>query len=216
MDVRRILYVMWKEVIELRQDPRIFAIIFLAPVVQLAVLGYAATTDVRNVPFVVVDADRSPASQDLIGRFTGSGIFELVDIVTDTRAVDKYLESGQAWMALSIPADYGEDVSAGRTASLQMLADGSDANSTNIALGYAANLVTGYAQELMEQRKRAAGGVLTLLEASSQECVCGSTRRSKAATSCCRASSPCCCLSSPRVCRRWRLCASARSARSNS
>ena len=160
MDVRRILYVMWKEVIELRQDPRIFAVIFLAPVVQLAVLGYAATTDVRNVPFVVVDADRSPASQDLIGRFTGSGIFELVDIVTDTRAVDKYLESGQAWMALSIPADYGEDVSAGRTASLQMLADGSDANSTNIALGYAANLVTGYAQELMEQRKRAAGGVL--------------------------------------------------------
>ena len=160
MDVRRIFYVMWKEVIELRQDPRIFAIIFLAPVVQLAVLGYAATTDVRNVPFVVVDADRSPASQDLIGRFTGSGIFELVDIVTDTRAVDKYLESGQAWMALSIPADYGEDVSAGRTASLQVLADGSDANSTNIALGYAANLVTGYAQELTEQRKRAAGGVL--------------------------------------------------------
>ena len=158
MDVRRILFVMWKEVLELRQDPRIFGIIFIAPVVQLAVLGYAATTDVRNVPFVVVDADRSPASQDLIGRFTGSGIFDLVDVVSDTRAVDRYLESGRAWMALSIPADYGEDVAAGRTAALQVLADGSDANSTNIALGYAANLVTGYAQELSEQRGRASGG----------------------------------------------------------
>ena len=158
MDVRRILFVMWKEVLELRQDPRIFGIIFIAPVVQLAVLGYAATTDVRNVPFVVVDADRSPASQDLIGRFTGSGIFELVDVVTDTRAVDRYLESGKAWMALSIPADYGEDVAAGRSASLQVLADGSDANSTNIALGYAANLVTGYSQELLQQRGRASGG----------------------------------------------------------
>ena len=69
------LYMMWKEVIELRQDPRIFGIIFIAPVLQLAILGYAATTDVRNVPVVVVDADEAPHSQALISRFTGSGIF---------------------------------------------------------------------------------------------------------------------------------------------
>ena len=105
--MRRIFYVMWKEVIELRQDPRIFGIIFIAPVVQLAVLGYAATTDVRNVPIVVVDVDRSSASRDLISRFTGSGIFQLVDVVSDARQVDRYLESGDAWMALSIPSSYG-------------------------------------------------------------------------------------------------------------
>jgi ABC-2 type transport system permease protein len=144
---------MWKEVIELRQDPRIFGIIFIAPVVQLAVLGYAATTDVRNVPIVVVDADRSTGSQDLISRFTGSGIFELVDVVSDERQVDRYLESGDAWMALSIPANFGESVAAGRPATLQVVADGSDANSTNIALGYANNLLTGYAQEMVERRK---------------------------------------------------------------
>jgi drug efflux transport system permease protein len=153
MDLRRILYVMWKEVIELRQDPRIFGIIFIAPVVQLAVLGYAATTDVRNVPIVVVDADRSTDSQDLISRFTGSGIFELVDVVSDERQVDRYLESGDAWMALSIPANYGKSVAAGQPATLQVVADGSDANSTNIALGYATNLLTGYAQEMFEQRR---------------------------------------------------------------
>jgi ABC-2 type transport system permease protein len=84
-------------------------------VVQLAVLGYAATTDVRNVPIVVVDADRSTDSQNLISRFTGSGIFELVGVVSDERQVDRYLESGDAWMALSIPANYGESVAAGRT-----------------------------------------------------------------------------------------------------
>ena len=144
---------MWKEVIELRQDPRIFGIIFIAPVVQLAVLGYAATTDVRNVPIVVVDADRSTDSQDLISRFTGSGIFELVDVVSDEQQVDRYLESGDAWMALSIPANYGKSVAAGRPATLQVVADGSDANSTNIALGYANNLLTGYAQEMFERRR---------------------------------------------------------------
>jgi ABC-2 type transport system permease protein len=155
--LRRILYVMWKEVIELRQDPRIFGIIFIAPVIQLAVLGYAATTDVRNVPMVVVDADRSAGSQDLISRFTGAGIFEVLDVVSNPREVDRYLETGEAWRALSIPAGYGEDVAAGRPATLQVLADGSDANSTNIAMGYATNLVAGYSQEIVERRVRAGG-----------------------------------------------------------
>ncbi len=143
---------MWKEIIELRQDPRIFGIIFIAPVLQLGILGYAATTDVRNVPIIVVDTDRSPASQDLISRFTGSGIFDIVEIVSDARDVDRYLESGDAWMALSIPARYGERVAAGRPTTLQLAADGSDANSTNIALGYASNLIAGYAQEMVERR----------------------------------------------------------------
>ena len=84
---------MWKEVIELRQDPRIFGIIFIAPVVQLTVLGYAATTDVRHVPIVIVDSDRSAESQQLISRFTGSGIFELVDVVSSVRDVDRHLET---------------------------------------------------------------------------------------------------------------------------
>lgn len=163
MGVRRIWYVMWKEVIELRQDPRIFGIIFIAPVLQLGILGYAATTDVRNVPIVVVDTDRSAASQDLISRFTGSGIFEIVDVVSDVGDVDRYLESGDAWMALSIPANYGRSIARGQPATVQVVADGSDASSTNIALGYASNLIAGYAQEMVEHRRAtgapvAAGG----------------------------------------------------------
>ena len=149
---------MWKEVIELRQDPRIFGVIFIAPVLQLAILGYAATTDVRNVPIVVIDADRSPGSQHLISRFTGSGIFDIVDVISNARDVDRYLASGDAWMALSIPASYGRSVAAGTPTTLQVVADGSDANSTNIALGYASNLIAGYTQELVDQRR--AGGAL--------------------------------------------------------
>jgi ABC-2 type transport system permease protein len=158
--MRRIFYVMWKEVIELRQDPRIFGIIFIAPVVQLAVLGYAATTDVRHVPIVIVDADRSGGSQQLIARFTGSGIFDLVDVVSSARDVDPYLEGGHAWMALSIPAGYGRSLSAARPVTLQILADGSDASSTNIAMGYATNLIAEYTEELVEQHVRSSGAPL--------------------------------------------------------
>jgi ABC-2 type transport system permease protein len=155
--MRRIFFMMWKEVLELRQDPRIFSIIFIAPIMQLTILGYAATTDIRNVPVVVVDADRSPASQALISRFSASGIFTLVDVVSNIREVDPYLEGGRAWMALAIPPRYGENVAAGQPATLQIVADGSDASSTNIAIGYAGNLVAGYAEELLETRARASG-----------------------------------------------------------
>ena len=160
MDVKRILFVMWKELLELRQDPRIFGIIFVAPVVQLAVLGYAATTDVRNVPIVVLDMDRSSGSRELVSQFTGSGIFEIVDVVSHAGDVDKYLESGRAWMALSIPARYGQSVATGRPATLQVLADGSDASSTNIAMGYATNLIAGYTQDLVARRVQAVGASL--------------------------------------------------------
>jgi drug efflux transport system permease protein len=156
--MRRILFVMWKEILELRQDPRIFSIIFLAPIIQLTVLGYAATTDVKNVPIVIVDADRTAASQALIRRFSASGTFTIVNVTSDANAIDDYLQRATAWMALSIPRGYGADLATGEPVQVQVVADGSDASSTNIAIGYAANLVAGYAQELVEARARGTTG----------------------------------------------------------
>jgi ABC-2 type transport system permease protein len=156
--MRRTLFVMWKEILELRQDPRIFSIIFLAPIIQLTVLGYAATTDVKNVPIVIVDADRTAASQALIRRFSASGTFTIVNVTSDANAIDDYLQRATAWMALSIPRGYGADLATGEPVQVQVVADGSDASSTNIAIGYAANLVAGYAQELVEARARGTTG----------------------------------------------------------
>ena len=148
---------MWKEVLELRQDPRIFSIIFIAPVVQLAILGYAATTDVTNVPIVIADADRSTASRALVSRFTASNIFKVVALVSSMQDVDPYIEKGEAWMAVAIPPQYGEGLQAGRPVQLQIVADGSDASSTNIALGYASNLIADYAQDLVQRSARTSG-----------------------------------------------------------
>jgi ABC-2 type transport system permease protein len=156
--MRRTLFVMWKEILELRQDPRIFSIIFLAPIIQLTVLGYAATTDVKNVPIVIVDADRTAASQALIRRFSASGTFTIVNVTSDANAIDDALQRATAWMALSIPRGYGEDLATGEAVQVQVIADGSDASSTNIAIGYAANLVAGYAQELVATRARGTAG----------------------------------------------------------
>jgi ABC-2 type transport system permease protein len=150
--MRRIGFLIWKELIELRQDPDLLRILIVAPILQLLMLGYAATTDVRDVPVVVADADRSAESRDLVARFDASPSFTIVGVVTSPNEVDPYLERGRAWMALAIPAGYGESIGRGRTETLQVIADGSDANSTNVALGYATNLLAAYAQEKNEQR----------------------------------------------------------------
>ncbi|HEY7191979.1 MAG TPA: ABC transporter permease [Vicinamibacterales bacterium] len=144
----RLLHVIRKEFLELRQDPRLFGIVIIAPIVQLTMLGYAATTDVRNVPMLVVDEDASAESRDLVSRFEASGNFVVVDRMSSSDRIDQYLDSGRAWMALQIPHDYGEQIRAGRPTTLQVVADGTDANSTNVALGYAGTLVASFAREL--------------------------------------------------------------------
>ena len=96
---------MRKEFFELRRDPRLFGLVIMAPLIQLTMLGYAATTDVRNVPLVVVDQDRSAASRELVSRFENSPSFVVIDIVSSEREIDAYLDSGRAWIALSIPSD---------------------------------------------------------------------------------------------------------------
>ena len=146
--MNRVVHIIRKEFLELRRDPRLFGIVILAPIVQLTMLGYAATTDVRDVPMVVLDEDRTSDSRDLISRFEASDNFVVVESLTSIRQVDAYLDTGRAWMALAIPADYSSRIRAGQPAVVQVVADGTDANSTNVALGYAGRLVSAYAREL--------------------------------------------------------------------
>jgi ABC-2 type transport system permease protein len=150
--MRRVWHLLRKELIELRQDPRLFGIVVVAPILQLTVLGYAATTDVKDVPVVIVDADRSPASRELITRFDASDNFTIVGVVSSTAEIDRWLERGTAWMALTIPTDYSARLDRGQTATVQVIADGTDSNSTNVALGYARVLLSGYSEDLIAER----------------------------------------------------------------
>ena len=145
--MRRIRVLVWKELIELKGDRRLLAIVVVAPLLQLFMLGYAATTDVRDVPVVVADADRSAMSRDRVARVQASTSFSVVALVTGLNEVDRYLENGQAAMALAIPAGYARALEAGQPQAVQVIADGSDANSATVALGYATNLIATYAQE---------------------------------------------------------------------
>ncbi|HXH06894.1 MAG TPA: ABC transporter permease [Vicinamibacterales bacterium] len=147
MSRRRVAFVLRKELIELRRDPRLLVVLIVAPILQLTVLGYAATTDIRHVPIVVADGDRSPASRELVARFAGSPYFVVTGLVTTVREAGAYLERGAAWMAVAIPPDYGRRLAAGLPVTVQVVADGSDASSTTVALGYATRLIAAYADD---------------------------------------------------------------------
>ena len=146
--MQRLRFLVWKEFLELRMNPRLFGIVVVAPIIQLTMLGYAATTDVRNVPIVVADGDRTSRSRELIARFEASPNFVIAGAVTTVSEVEPFLERGRAWIALTIPNGYAQHIESGRPVRVQVVADGTDANSTTVALGYATGLIGGYAQEL--------------------------------------------------------------------
>jgi ABC-2 type transport system permease protein len=148
MVMKRVLHLMKKELLELKRDPRLFSVVIIAPIIQLNVLGYAATTDVKDIPIAIVDADRSSASRELVHRFETSANFKIIAMPGSTNEIDPYLDRGEAWMAISIPPDYGRKVAAARQTTIQIVADGTDANSTGVAMAYAQALIGGYVQDL--------------------------------------------------------------------
>jgi ABC-2 type transport system permease protein len=149
--MQRLRRLVWKEFLELRENPRLLGIVIVAPIIQLTLLGYAATTDVKDVPVVVADGDRSPESRRLIERFDASVNFTVVDTVSTVAAIDEYLERGRAWIALAIPPGYGRDIEDGVPVALQVVADGTDSNSTTVALSYSTTLIGEYAQDLLQR-----------------------------------------------------------------
>ncbi len=145
-------HVILKELLQIRRDKRMIPIIFVAPVIQIILFGFAVNTDVNDVPTVLVDLDRSAASRDLVSRFVRSGYFELVGTAQRADDVDRWLTTGRAQLGLVIGQGFGADLASGRTARLQAIVDGSDATSANVALGYTGALANGFGAELQASR----------------------------------------------------------------
>jgi ABC-2 type transport system permease protein len=130
-----------KELIQLRRDPRSLVLAFALPVLLLILFGYAISWDVRNIRTAVLDQDRSAASRELVDAFRASGYFSLVAFLDRSGDIEPLMERGGAQLVLVIPPGFARDLGAGRTATLQAIVDGSDANTATIALGYSEAVV---------------------------------------------------------------------------
>ncbi|MGA9119294.1 MAG: ABC transporter permease [Bacteroidota bacterium] len=138
-----------KEFYQLRQDPRMLLVSLLAPFLQVLLLGYAATTDITNSTMVVCDMDRTEASRDLIQEFTNSAYFIDRYRVETPDGVNEHIAQAKANIGLVIPKGFGRDILARRPAELQVILDGSDANTANILLGYANQIVASQSEQIL-------------------------------------------------------------------
>jgi ABC-2 type transport system permease protein len=156
--MRTIYHIIIKEFLQFKRDKRMMIVSFLAPVVQLLLLGYAATTDIKDIPMLVYNQDKSSTSREFVNQFVNSGYFVIKEEVGSSKDIDHYIEDGDVWMALVIPPDFSSKLLAMRQTSIQLLADGSDANSANISIGYATQIIGKYSQSiLVEFTKRVPG-----------------------------------------------------------
>jgi ABC-2 type transport system permease protein len=148
MKLIRIKAVAKKELIQIWRDPLSLAMAFLMPVMLLFIFGYAITLDVNNLKVIVHDLDKSSQSRELVAQFRESGYFSVIDYISKSKDIDKFLDAGKALMAISIPAGFSKDIAAGRNAQFQVIVDGSDSNTATIALGYVSAITELYSQRL--------------------------------------------------------------------
>jgi ABC-2 type transport system permease protein len=153
----RLKAIAWKEFIQIGRDPRSLLLAISIPVFLLLLFGYALTLDVDRIPTVIYDLDRTPRSRELADHFLRSKYFQLQAIAPNYSHLQEMLDRGQALMGLVIPSNFSRDLELNRDATIQVLMDGTDANTATIALGYASAITLLYSQELLLQKMNRLG-----------------------------------------------------------
>lgn len=149
---RRLLAITRKEIIQLRRDPRSLLLAFAVPIVLLIIFGYAISWDIRNIALVVMDDDRTAHSRGLVDAFRASGYFTIEGHIETPREIRRLFDRGTAQAVLVIPPDFAARLGSSTPAPLQVIVDGSDANSATIILAYAQATTRQWAMRLAPER----------------------------------------------------------------
>lgn len=146
--LERIRQMVIKEFIQILRDKRMKAIVFVIPVLQTLVFGFAVTTDVNNILTAVVDLDKSLESRELIGRLASSGYFRIVARPESPHQLRELLDRAQVTVALQINRGFSTDLKRNRPTAIQVIADGTDSNTATVALDYVGGIIRKYARDL--------------------------------------------------------------------
>ena len=140
----RVRQMVRKELRQTFRDPRLARVLFVAPLMQLLVFGYAVSTDVRRTSLFVVDQDGTAAARELVDAFTAGDYFRVVGRSSRPADLVARLAHGSATAGLVIPPGFARELAAGK-ASVQLLFDGTNSNTATIAKGYADRIVASFA-----------------------------------------------------------------------
>jgi len=132
----RILHVVWKEVIQIRRDRRMFGLVLLMPVLELVIFGYVVATDIDDITLTVCDYSHSTESRAYVEQLVRSGYFRVAAPCPGLAAVDRLLDRGTVTVALAIPPDFSARLVRGQPAEVMAAVDGTNSNTATIAVAY--------------------------------------------------------------------------------
>ncbi len=157
---QRLRSIIRKEFIQALRDPRMRGLLFLPPLIQLLVFGYAVNLDVDTATIAWMDQDHTPQSRELRAAFEDSGHFTIGALPEDERAMQLTLDRGQVDGVIRVLPGFGRDIGRGRATSVQVLLDGTNSNTASLVSGYAGQVIARYSQVASgdAQRARLVGG----------------------------------------------------------
>jgi len=150
--LNRIKRMLIKEFLQMFRDTRMRIVIFGMPVIQLVVLSFALTLDVSNISTAVYDQDNSMSSRELAAEFSSSGYFEITDYISSDAHMAEKLDTGSVRVVIRIPPDFEQKLLSRSTASLQVIADGTDSNTASIVFSYVSQIISRYSGEKLRER----------------------------------------------------------------
>ncbi len=153
MNWGRIREIVRKEFLQVLRHPRMRIALIGPPLVQLIVFGYAVSLDVDHISMGWMDQDRTPASQELLAAYQGSGRFELRRVAESEAQVQQLLDQGEVQVIIRVPRGLARDIQRNRVAAVQILVDGTNSNTAALISGYATQIVTAYAARLIRDQQ---------------------------------------------------------------
>ena len=148
----RLVSLIRKEFIQILRDPRTLALVLVMPVMQLFLLGYAATNDVRNVPLAVYNQDPGPEARALLDAYRSADYFKLAYTASSEQELRDLIDGGKARAGLVIPPDYGDKIQGGEIAQVAFILDGSDPTVAATALSAAQVIGQQQATKILSER----------------------------------------------------------------
>ena len=146
----RLIEIIRKEFRQTFREPRMRTMLFLPPIIQLLVFGYAVNLDVSNSTMAWMDQDRTPQSRELLAAFQGSGRFDIRATPSNDREVQALLDSNKVDMVVRVLPGFERDIERGRSTAVQILINGTNSNTASIVSGYASSIVANFAAEAMQ------------------------------------------------------------------
>lgn len=144
---------MQKEINQILHDKQLISLLIIPPTIQLLIFGFALSPDVQNIKLGIVDYAQTNESRELVSALTENQIFRPTDYRNSQAELGRQVETGRITAGLVIPPDFNRNITANKTAEVQVLIDGVDSNTAGIAIGYVTQIIRNYNLQLLPDRR---------------------------------------------------------------